>query len=729
MIQTEVKIHKGAPAFMLNGKPFTVPVMETYRPEEYYFRQFAAAGCRVFSFNTNAARCDYGHSTPIWPEKDRMDFAQFDERMENILRHNPNALVMPRVMFGTPDWWLLENPDELLIMSDGKTVLESKSGFLNTYPTGRPFPSIASQKWRNFMVSGVRRLIDHIEEKYHDNFFGLLFSGMHTEEWYHWNCHTSARADYSPHMRAAFCAWLRCKYKDEAALRIAWNRDITFDAVEIPSQEERESIDNGTFRDTETQMNVVDFYCFYNEIIPDTIDFLARGAKEHMPVHKVIGAFYAYMYEYFGDPEFGHNGLGRYNDSESLDFVFVTASYDGRQRGTGADYQRAPAYSAALHNKLWYHDNDVASFLTPSIMSPERGFTKEQAEFYCEKLGVTKNATETIDMYRRCAGFVLTNGMFESYFDLHGGYFDHPELLKEVSTLNRMFERSANFARGSNAEILIIADEESNSYASYRSDLVSRTLHDIQVELTRIGAGTDHILSRDIGLLSEDDLKRYKLVIVLNCYALDDERRGQFKNRLQSSGRTVLFCYAAGLYNGHMYGVEHMRELTGIDFALADGMCGESITLTPAGQELFDGVYAGGQGEPHTFEEIYVADSAAESLGLNEHGRCVFACKQMEGWTSIYHQSPALTAGFLRKLAKMSNVHIYSDSGDVLYAGGEYLVIHAASDGRRVISFPQSVCIFDAISETELCKSCAEYELDVKFGVTYIFRCEPCIQN
>ena len=143
-------------------------------------------------------------------------------------------------------------------------------------------------------------------------------------------------------------------------LQAAWNKpSITFETVIVPSREERFDLGQGTFRDPAKKMNVIDFYLFYNEIIPETIDYFAAIIKEVTGGTKVAGAFYGYMYEFRGDPEYGHNALEQYNKSKNLDFIFVTASYGNRQFATGGDYTRSPASSVRLHNKLWYHDNDV----------------------------------------------------------------------------------------------------------------------------------------------------------------------------------------------------------------------------------------------------------------------------------------------------------------------------------------------------------------------------------
>jgi hypothetical protein len=716
----------GVPTFTINGKPMAIPAMETYRPEEYYFRQFAAAGCKIFSFNTNPGRCDYGHSEPIWIEKDKFDFTQFDARMENILRHTPDALVMPRVMFGTPQWWLDENPDEYMIMSDGSTQFDSKSDFLNTYPTGRPFPSIASKKWRKDMSFGLKTLIDHIQEKYPDNFFGIFISGMHTEEWYHWCCNTKARSDYSTHMENAFKDWLKTKYKTTENLRVSWNNNtIDIDMVKIPSQQERETKETGIFRDPSIQMNVIDFYNFHNEIIPDTINYFAKQAKEYINGEKVVGAFYAYMYEFFGDPEFGHNALGKYNESEYLDFVFVTASYEQRKRGVGADYLRAPAYSAQLHGKLWYHDNDVASFLTPKIMSPERGFSKEQTEHYCSALGVTENYFETIDMYRRSAGFALGNGLFESYFDLHGGYFDHPELMKEVSTLNRLFERSVKFDRSSSAQILIVADEESNNYATFKSAVVSHAMHNPQVNLNKIGAHCDHILSRDIDILTEDQLNRYKLVIFLNSYALSQTRRDAIEKKLKNNNRTLLFTYANGLFIDNKQSIDYMQTLTGFKFVKTDKFITNTHIKINSNHTMVSEFPDKTFGSADLgIEEIYVDDSNVTALGFNDNSNCVFALNENIDWKSIYCQATDFDPNILREIAKFAGVHIYNDFSDTFYSNKSYITIHASQTGVRTLKFEKPVNLFDGLYETGLATNVLKYSFDISFGQTKIFRYE-----
>jgi hypothetical protein len=152
------------------------------------------------------------------------------------------------------------------------------------------------------------------------------------QEWYHWSIHTEELNDYSPQALQAFREWRRAKYRTANALRAAWNDPrVDFDTAGVPSQAMRQASRNAqTFRDPITEMPVIDWYLFYNDIIPDTMDCVGHSAKEASDFKKVVGAFYCYMFEFGGDPEFGHNALTRRFRSKHLDFAVVTASYHDR---------------------------------------------------------------------------------------------------------------------------------------------------------------------------------------------------------------------------------------------------------------------------------------------------------------------------------------------------------------------------------------------------------------
>lgn len=705
-------------------EPFMTPCFETYRPEYKYFQQFADSGTRLYSFNTNASACDYGHSKPIWLEGDVWDYSGLDERIEAVLKADPNAMIMPRINLGTPRWWLEKYPDEVEILDNGKTIYDEPNRN-PTLPKERPFPSIASEKWRQDTAMALQKLLEHIQQSpYADHIFGYFLAGLDTEEWYHWSSGSDQLMGYSRHMQAAFQRWVKAKYADLKTLRRAWNRpDITFETVTVPSRQERYDLNQGTFRDPAQKMNVIDFYVFYNEIVPETIDYFARIVKQTTGGTKVVGAFYGYMYEFSGDPEYGHNALGKYNQSPYLDFIFVTASYENRWFATGGDYSRSPAHSVKLHKKLWYHDNDVCSFLAKkrwdiTDTTQDDGSLNNPLHFL-KVLGYTETAEKTIWMYRRSMGFALCSGAYESFFDLHGGYYDDPELMQEVKRLNRVSERSARYNRTSNSQILVLSDEASCSYATFRSKMLASTVLNTQHELIKVGAPVDHVLINDLDRL---DTTPYKLVIFLNTWNMTDCQRELVNKKLKNNGRHLLWCYAPGYFNQTQRSADLMKALTELDIQTQDDtFIAPQIRITGEIEGFKDKIIGPGDKLCGLF---YVQpDAETKVIGVDPvTGKATLASKSLGDWVSIYTTTSNLSPSFYRQLARSAGVHIYNDRDDTFYANSTYLCIHADGAGKRTINFPWATNIFNAIDESSLGANTDTLTYDFQNGQTLLIR-------
>ncbi|HMP05188.1 MAG TPA: hypothetical protein PJ982_02470 [Lacipirellulaceae bacterium] len=515
---------------------------------------------------------------------------------------------------------------------------------------------------------------------------------------------------------------------------------MTFENANVPTFDRRMDREQGTLRDVAKKMDVIDFYIFYNELIPDTIECFARVAREKIGPDKALGAFYGYMYEFAGDPEYGHNALEKFNRSPYLDFVYVTASYNNRQPGIGGDYARAPSHSVRLHNKLWYNDNDVVSFLAPKVMAAI-GFGEDKdwttsIEHHLQALGYTDTAERTRWMYRRSLGFAICHGAYTSYFDLHGGYYDSPELMEEVAALNQTAVESADYDRSSVSEILVVADEDSNAYGTFRSNIVTASMADTPPRFIKLGAPQDHIL---LGDLERVDPSQYKMIVFLNCYnVMTDERR--IIEELKASGRTLVWCYAPGVFNGadQLYGT--LADLTGMQI-VSDGRrvpLKDSIQLVESDDPLGGALQAAGglpklSGLPASNDEssptvdlFCVRDVNATVLGVEPAGReATMAIRRFDEWTSIYLLSPILPSATWRELARDAGVHIFSDRDDTFYANKSYLCLHGNGAGARTIRLPRSSDVRTAIGPARYWQGVGEVSLDLEHGETVLLLWQP----
>jgi len=728
----------GQLSIQLDGIPLGSLPYATYAPNERYFAQFGEAGTNVYSFSVNTGEEPWWHSVPTWVSGGVWNFSEFDEWVHLAIKANPNALFVPRIYIGEPDWWRDLHPDELIVFDDGKERTTRRRHPFRLWPEkeSRSYGSIASSIWRQDMANSLRRLLKHIHEsEYGDRIIGYQLNGLNTEEWYYFTRGEDPGdqlGDYSRPMREYFREWLKEKYQTDSALQTAWSKsDATFMTVELPTIEERSHRrGKAAFRDPSTYMNVIDFYECYNGLIPDTIDYFARVVKEETQAGKVVGAFYSYLFEFQGRPDTGHNASQKLLASENIDFIAVTASYGNRTLGRGGSILRSPHTSMHLHGKLWHEDNDTVSFLFPEV---SRRIGDNEWERSKVVLAATDDAEQSQWIFLRGAGFAIANNVHQTLLDLHGGYFDHPDLMNTVQELNELTERTLQYDRSSCAEILVVADERSTYYPTMKSELMKQALYDPPYSLIKLGAPYDCIYLDDLSII---DMEPYKLVIFLNAYHLTSQQIELIQQTVLTPGRTIFWTYDVGRFSENCDTPETLSILTGMEFERKEsqGLIAPRIEIRPNTGFFTDNIIEShsriiGPNE-ESCHPVILRDPDAIILGICvDNAEAVLGEKTRDGVRSVYSLTASLPPQFYRELAKSAGVHIYNDQDDTLYVCKDFLAINADGVGVRTLEFPISVNVFDAVSEVKLANAVGTFELPLVDLETRILRIEPAANN
>lgn len=706
-----MQIVGGVPTFTVDGQPHDGFCYSTYDTStgnlERRAAQFAEAGCNVFNFVVEIS--GYGYSRPLWPAPDRWDFSDLDQRARRILAVVPHARLLPRIYIDAPAWWCRENPQELMVLDDGSTSFATTPFAL---PRAGEFASLASHKWRDDMQRALRTIIGHVEQSdYAEHVIGYQLSGQKTEEWYHWTMNCDRLGDYSPAMQEAFRRWLREKYGEDAALQAAWREAaVSLDTAQIPSYAARIGDRSRTFRDVRTETPVIDFHTFWSDVMADTIDQFAKTVKEVTGGSKVVGAFYAYTFEFaeLGE-DAGHLALGRLLRSPHIDFLMAPSSYFDRNL-PGKPYFRAPVQSLVLHHKMCWNDFDQVSFKYFDKLRDNPNLKTWEYQ-----MGLTRTPEEFVWMNVREIGMTLSSGAQTAHFDIHGGYYEDPLILDGVKRLERTRQASLAEDRSSAAEILVLVDERSSHFVHFRNpaDMPGTFLTNLlSAQLAQMGfvAPYDAALLSDLESLDTD---RYRLVLMLNAFCLDASQRRLIADRLQTRNKTIVWLYAPGYFDETSGSPDHVEQLTGIRIVPGDSSGGNA---TVQWSVKCDGLAAT---EPLLAADPWlVADSRATALATraDDPAKVVAARRRMNDWTSVYSATAPLAAPLLKHLASEAGVHIYDqDPSHLLFANRSYLMLAGNRDGgAATVRLPRAATVSDALSQETVAADAREFTLQLR---------------
>ena len=619
---------------------------------------------------------------------------------------------------------------------------------------------MSSQKWRERAGQAlIEACSEHDKFPFADRIIGYFFAAGGTSEWYYGMPMQDGEryGDFSEAFRREFSAYLKEKYGDDETLQKAWRdprttiekpfiygiperyfahqvdddiasepipecADVTDTSVNQPIKKEN----IGHFLNVDNYLGVEDFYKAYHSTVADSQIYFGNLVKKHYNGDILTGGFYGALgwNNYTGGTTAG--ATLRILDSDALDFLAAPGDYNNRNPG-GFTGQREVQDSFRLRNKIFVVEEDTRTHVEPP---------------YYRTLTECFDMQDSLNVLKRDFGRNLSEDLYAWWFDQiqGGGRYKFEEIYDLFTRQQEVAKYAYTIDRKKGNEIALIFDEESLCSIS---NLTTRSILQYfrDYEVARIGAGVDYYFHND---LAREDMPDYKLYVFLNTFELTEKERKKITTKLSKNGATALWLYAPGVIDvgaEKRFDCAHIQELTGFKTTMLNALTdmkfrinGEKHTLTKGldTRKLYG--FENLQDKCNIFREhwlpslsygfpyFYPDDADATILAYTcMNGFPALAVKEYNGFTSVYHSSKIVNYEIIRSIAEASGCHIYSHSGDVVYASDNFVTIHASSSGVKKLHFKKPCNPYEIYQKRHFGTNVNEIEFEMQIGESLTF--------
>ena len=743
----DIRNHNGRPAIHIDGE-FSPPMMATIRTnavdhmviDREYYRRLGEAGIRIFF-----VICD-----TVWLKPNAIEL--FREEAEIILAEIPDAYIIPRMGLHPTNEWMLAHPEECCTYTDGSKP-GVKDFFTESYVTDMPhLYSLCSEVWQRDAGKALAETWQLLMQlPYADRIIGCFLAAGGTSEWYYKLPVLSGgmELDHSDAFKRWFTKFLTEKYGTDEALQKAWRMPgVTLADPPIPEAAKHyfagkadhdatvppfRVLSNGdvptppandyavgSFVDPDMNQQVHDFYLAWHNGTASSVVHFAKIIKSLTP-DKLVGAFYGAH----GCTAFLTGGTCggtlRILDSGVVDFLAAPGVYENRLSG-GMEGQREFPDSFALRNMIYIVEQDTRTHM-------ENSYFEDKYNIF--------DLTDSIDIMKREFGRNLAEDTQAWWFDqlLGGRRYKHPALYKLIERQQEIGREAFTLPRQKPSEIAFIFDEESTQAVSQGTSFQCiEWLHNY--EIARIGAPVDQYYHND---MQDPAMPDYKLYVFVNVFELTDAEREAIKAKLRKNHAAALFVYASGVINPDKekrFSADNIADLTGFAMVMDPEERSPKFRILPhsitAGMQnrfiygwqdrrRLQALGENNDVKTYLWPAFYPTDGEAAAKFLTFDAPAL-SVKEADGYTSIYHGAKMVRSDTLRSIAAWAGCHIYCDSDDVTYIGGQYITIHASSNGAKTLRFPKPVTLTEVYENRIYAENVTALTLDMYLGETKMFR-------
>jgi len=520
-----VRLTEGKPELIIDNKTYPPFAYMSYLGEDRYYREISQSGIHIYNLpaylgerGINSTSGIGAFRKPIWIGENDYDFSSLIYDFEEIIGADEKAKVIVRLYLDPPLWWELSNPEASSQLPGGGTFRQS----------------FTSDVWKNQTGKVLEACLDWLQNSpYAKHFIGVHVASGFTEEWFY---HPKQYDNINPVRRIAFQQWLRKNYKNENALRKAWNdKGVTFEDAYLANINEEARKE---WRDPDHDMNYVDTFRFHSEVMVDNIAYFCKIVKEKSAGKLLTGAFYGYHY-YVTDPRRGHGALAKLLDCPDLDYLSSPNVYN---RVLGEDWPPMMAIqSLRLHGKLFLVENDTRTSLTTLLKDRSEGIAPVGQYETGVWVGPEEMDVSESFLWKNTAR-MLAYGYGGWWFDMWGGWFSSPQLLNVLEKTQELHSKYAPEKVGKmKSEVLVLVDEELSFWDTSYGTLTESILSN-RYPLAKTGTSHDLFLRTDLNAIDTEQYKVIWLMGVLNLNKSETRNIEEWNNK----GATVIWTSQNG---------------------------------------------------------------------------------------------------------------------------------------------------------------------------------------
>lgn len=590
---------------------------KSFRPTPKNVSDFYKAGLKLYCILTsgmlNRLGSPYSLYGESWIDDETYNFDVIDNQIEMFRENAPGCYYALMIQVDTRDWWLKKHP-------------EYKSTFTHFTQT------CGDEEWRALSKKYVQAVIRHVEEKYGEEFFGYFILGGTTTEWF-------SEYDFEepiPLKEKLFREYM----KDENAI--------------VPPQELRD--DDGSKKFVEDK-NLVAYRKFSHELIVDTILYFTSAAQEVLNHKKLVGMYYGYLFELWGERMCNVGGFDyeRVFESEDIDMISSPSSYMSRSYDSTSGLMLTEQ-SLLDRDKIYFLEFDHITHLAPQYVegNPIPGFDSK-----------FKNENQTVDVMRRDFMLCASKGLALWWFDMFEGWFYSDSMMNQIKGFISLSDKLKSIDMKSNTEIAFIAGGKDLIYVNKNTHFNSIDIISTHKIASSIGAPFDSYTQGDIERIDGD---KYKFYIFADAINLSESQLDYINRNFRKNGNVLLFIDAPG------YISKNTEKVLGIILKKSDIPHHE--TKSPYG-DYKTGVCP---------EPVFVAeDPDAEALGHFPDGSVALAIKDFGDYSDAYSSMGSVSAGVMRELAKRAGVHIYTNDGTPVYVNDTLTGIYNSNETQLFV--------------------------------------------